>query len=200
MTRSPTILALAFLGLVGCEDSAANPMTPEPSEAGIAPAAAARAQTIPVSGSGVHYFTTAVVHSQQPTETGMIQRSSDIIRLTGDIDGYVLYHPTSVFDFAAGTLTNTGTQLFSGTVAGSSPVILHDDTFRFESDLSTGATTGEVHLRRGQDAPHSGGWFECDLSVVGTGLTPEGDAMVDYSGECIPRGNLSAEVSAAGGP
>ena len=127
----------------------------------------------------------------------MIQRSSDIIQLSGDIEGYVLYHPTSVFDFANGTLVNTGTQVFSGTIAGSAPVLLHDDTFRFESDLATGATTGEVHFRRSKDAPHPGSWFDCDLDIVGTGLTPEGDAMVDYSGTCVPRGNGRASTGSA---
>jgi hypothetical protein len=119
----------------------------------------------------------------------MIQRSTDITELTGDLSGYILYHPTSVFDYGAGTLVNTGTQLFSGSIAGSAPVLLHDDTFRFESDLATGATTGEVFLGRSNDAPTRGGWYECTLDVVGTGLTPEGDGMVDYSGECTPRGN-----------
>ena len=48
-----------------------------------------------VSGRAVHYFTTAIIHSQTPTATGMIQRSTDIIELTGDLRGRVLYHPTS---------------------------------------------------------------------------------------------------------
>jgi hypothetical protein len=41
----------------------------------------------------VHYFTTAMIHSQTPTATGMIQRSTDIIELSGDLKGRVLYHP-----------------------------------------------------------------------------------------------------------
>ena len=140
-----------------------------------------------VSGTGIHYFTTAVVHGQEPTGTGLVQRSSDIIQLDGDLQGYILYHPTSVFDFADSTLVNTGTQVFSGTVGDSEPVVLHDDTFRFESDLATGATTGEVHLRRSDDAP-SETWFECDLDVIGTGLSPEGDGLVDYAGPCVAQG------------
>jgi hypothetical protein len=85
---------------------------------------------------------------------------------------------------------STGTQFFSGTIAGSEPVVLHDDRFRFVVDLSTGETRGEVHLGRSNDAPHKGGWYECDLIVVGSGMTtPEGDGMVDYSGECTRRGN-----------
>ena len=102
----------------------------------------------------------------------------------------ILFHPTSVFDFVDGTLVNTGTQFFAGTVAGSGPVILHDDQFRFAVDLGTGETRGTVHLSRSKDAPHAGGWFECDLVVIGTGTTAEGDITSEYSGECVRRGNL----------
>ena len=145
-------------------------------------------ETVPVSGEGIHYFTTAVVHSQQEIETGMLQRSTDIIRLTGDLDGYLLYHPTSEFDFANQKLVNTGTQFFSGTIAGSEPMVLHDDTFRFDVDLATGQTTGEVHLMRSKDAPDQGQWYECHLAVTGTGMTPEGDATFTYTGHCLRRG------------
>jgi len=184
-----SLLVLSFVGLSGCDEAPltadAQPAAPSAESSKDSPLA------FDVSGTGVHYFTTAVVHSQTPTETGMVQRSSDIIQLSGDLDGYVLYHPTSVFDFEAGTLTNTGTQVFSGTVAGSAPVILHDDTYVFESDLETGATTGEVHFGRSLDAPSRSGWFECDLDVVGTGLTPAGDGAVAYTGTCVARGNIS---------
>lgn len=150
---------------------------------------AASTRTIPVSGSAVHYFTTAVVHSEEPTQTGKVQRSTEIIRLTGDLNGFILYHPTSIFDIAGGTLINTGTQIFSGTVAGSAPMILHDNQFRFTIDLATGATVGEVHLSRSNDAPHPGAWYECDLEVIGTGMTPAGDATANYTGTCTQRGN-----------
>jgi hypothetical protein len=139
----------------------------------------------PVAGSGVHAFSTSIVHAQEETSaSGMIQRSSDVVTLTGDLSGHLLYHPTSAFDYAKGTLVNTGTQVFSGTVLDSPPVILHDDRFRFEVDLETGATIGEVHLGRSSDAPHAGYWYECHLQIVGTGLTPEGDATFSYRGEC----------------
>jgi len=135
-----------------------------------------------VSGSAVHFFTTAIVHSQTPTDTGMIQRSTDIIELTGDLKGRVLYHPTSVFDFVKGTLVNTGNQVFSGTVLGSAPVLLHDDEFRFEVDLNTGGLeSGEVHLSDRIAGPK----IRCDLVAVGTGAkTPEGNSIVDYTGTC----------------
>lgn len=186
MWLGATIILLSGLAWAGCDE---GPITEASTEGDLSIAHAASRQPIAVSGSGVHYFSEAIVHSQEPTDNGMVQRSTDVIELTGDLEGYVLYHPTSVFDNASGTLVNTGTQVFSGTVAGSAPVILHDDMFHFEVDLNTGATTGEVHLGRSNDAPHRGAWYECDLVVVGTGVTPEGDHLSDYSGECVPRGN-----------
>lgn len=153
-------------------------------------------RSLAVAGSGIHYFSTAIVHSQTPTPAGMTQLSSDIVELAGDLEGYLLYHVTSSFDFHQGTLVNTGTQLFSGTIAGSEPVLLHDATFRFDVDLWTGATLGVVELRRSKDAPHKGYWYNCDLVVVGTGMTAEGNASFDYSGVCtrygIPRENAPA--------
>src|SRR5512145_3115834 len=117
-------------------------------------------RTRAVSGRAVHYFITAMIHSQTPTATGMIQRSTDIIELSGDLKGRVLYHPTSVFDFVKGTLVNTGNQVFSGTVLGSSPVLLHDDEFRFEVNLKSGGLeSGEVHLSDGLAGPK----IRCDL-------------------------------------
>ena len=138
--------------------------------------------TRPVAGTAVHYFTTAIIHSQTPTATGMIQRSTDIIELSGDLKGRVLYHPTSVFDFVNGTLVNTGNQVFSGTVLGSAPVLLHDDEFRFEVNLNSGGLeSGEVHLSDRIAGPK----IRCDLVAVGAGATtPEGNSIVDYSGPC----------------
>ncbi|MDX1419570.1 MAG: hypothetical protein R3181_06335 [Rubricoccaceae bacterium] len=184
-----TIMLLAGLALSGCDDNPVGAAMPE--ETGVPVELAATSQPIPVSGSVIHYASEAIVHSQEPTDNGMIQRSTDIVEfLTGDLTGYVLFHVTSVFDYADGTLVNTGTQLFSGTVAGSTPVILHDDSFRFEVDLATGVTTGEIHLGRSKDAPHQGGWYECDLEPTGTVVTPDGDNLTDYSGVCTPRGNV----------
>ena len=146
------------------------------------------AEPLPVSGTGIHYFSTAIVHAQSPTEGGMLQWSSDIVTLDGDLTGHLLYHPTSTFDFDEGTLVNTGIQLFSGTVLGSEPMILHDDRFRFEVDLETGETTGAVYLGRSRDAPPAAPWFACDLVIAGTGLTPDGDASFAYEGSCEPYG------------
>ena len=150
--------------------------------------AGAGQETIAVSGSGIDLASDAIVHSEESTPTGMIKRLTEIVRLTGDLKGDVLYQATQDFDFVNNTLVVTGTNFFSGTVAGSDPVILRSDESRFEVDLATGAETGRVHLTRSNDAPHKGSWYECDLAVVGTGLTPEGNPTFDYSGECIRRG------------
>lgn len=190
-TTLTRVIALTLTLMLGaCQDEQASPISVEsPTLPSLAQGVAGR--TYEVSGEGVHYFTTAAIHAQEPSATGMTQRSSDVIRLTGDLDGWILYHPTTVFDYAAGTMVNTGTQLFSGTVLGSQPVILHDDNFRFEVELETGATRGEVYLGRSDDAPHRGLWFECDLDVVGTGLTDEGDGAVSYTGSCTAFGRAS---------
>ena len=138
-------------------------------------------QTFEVSGTGTHFFSTAMVHDQKPTETGMIQRSTDLIQLEGDLNGMVLYHPRSVFDFAAGKLVNTGHQVFSGSIRGSRPVMLYDDSFRFEVDLQTGETIGRVFLIDQIAGPMT----RCRLLISGIGeQTPEGDAVVDYTGTC----------------
>jgi hypothetical protein len=176
--------------LAACD---ALPMVPQRlAAAGAGPASASAGgapKAFHVSGSAVHFFTTAIIHSQHTTDAGMVQRSTDIVHLTGDLNGYLLFHVTSAFDLGNGSMVNTGTQFFSGTVAGSSPVVLHDDSFRFVVDLSTGQTWGEVHLGRSNDAPEKGAWFVCDLVITGTGMTtPAGDAMVDYAGECVRRG------------
>lgn len=149
-------------------------------------------ETFQVRGTGVHYFSTAVRHTRTEEETGETLRTTEIIRLEGDLNGYVLYQPVTRIDYATSTLANTGTQLFSGTVRDSDPVLLHDDTFRFEVDLDTGATVGRVHLRRSRDAPHPEYWYECDLEVTGTGQTPEGDATAAYTGTCTRFGTAPA--------
>jgi hypothetical protein len=142
----------------------------------------------PVSGSGVHFFTTAIVHSSEPTPTGMIQRSTETVELTGDLVGRILYHPVSVFDFVEGTLVNEGHQVFSGTVLDTGPVLIHDDEFRFEVDLATGITVGEVHLVDRIAGPRT----RCHLEIYGFGeTTPEGDAIVEYTGVCRIQGPAS---------
>lgn len=139
---------------------------------------------IEVSGSGIHKFSSAIVHAVVETDVGFIQRSTETVELTGDVNGRILYHPVSVFDFAAGTLTNTGHQVFSGTVLGQGPVLLHDNEFRFDVNLGTGKTTGIVFLENRIAGPD----IRCHLDVVGNGAMDEnGDAMVDYTGRCRIR-------------
>jgi len=140
--------------------------------------------TVRVAGSGVDQLNTAIVHSQEFTLTGMIQKSTEIVELTGDLKGRVLYHVTSVFDFAAGTLVNTGDQVYSGTIAGSAPVLIHDDRFRFDVNLVTGAEAGQVYFFNHIAGPA----VKCQLDVVGTGVTAEGNPTFDYKGSCTFSG------------
>ena len=114
----------------------------------------------------------------------MIQRSTDIVELDGDLKGRILYHQVSVFDFAAGTLVNTGDQVFSSTVLGSAPVMIYDKWFRFDVDLNTGDTLGKVYLLEHIAGPG----VRCELTVTGAGQTAAGDALVDYTGRCRFRG------------
>jgi hypothetical protein len=170
MRQLPTAAFVAAIVLVGAMASGAR--IPQSQQS----------VTRSVSGKAVHHFTTAIIHSETPTPTGKIQRSTDIIELSGDLKGRVLYHPTSVIDTVKGTLVNTGSQVFSGTVLGSEPVLLHDDKFRFQVDLKTGGMeSGEVHLSNALAGPK----IRCDLVAVGVGeKTPEGNGIVDYRGTC----------------
>ena len=138
---------------------------------------------VAVRGSGVDGLSTALVHSEEYTDTGLVRHSTEIVELTGDLKGRVLYHVTTVIDFVRGTLVNTGDQVFSGTIKGSEPVMLHDDRFRFDVNLTTGAEHGEVFLVDQIAGPK----VRCRLDVVGTGLTAEGNPTFDYSGECTFR-------------
>ena len=151
-------------------------------------AGAGEQETIQVSGSGVDFASDAIVHSEESTPNGVIRRLIEIVKLSGDLSGYVLYQPTQKFDYVNNTLRVTGTNVFSGTIAGSDPVILRSDESSFEVDLATGEETGHVHLTRSNDAPDKGQWFDCDLVVVGTGATPEGNPTFDFSGTCTRRG------------
>ena len=141
-------------------------------------------RTVQVAGSGMDLLNTAIVHSKEFTETGMIQKSTETVELNGDMRGRVLYHVTSVFDFVGGTLVNTGDQVYSGTISGSAPVMIHDGEFRFEVNLVTGKESGQVYLFDHITGPK----VRCALDVVGTGVTGEGNPTFDYRGECTFRG------------
>ena len=172
IARTAHIVAIASLLCVAHGGAVAEPFGPEQQPP--------RGRTQQVAGTGVHMFTTAIVHTETTTATGKIQTSTESVELSGDLTGRILYHPTSVYDFTNGTLVNTGHQVFSGTILGSEPTLVHDGSFRFEVDLATGATTGSVHLTRTLAGPR----IRCELAVTGTGMTPEGNAAFTYVGEC----------------
>jgi hypothetical protein len=171
--RSPTLIRLAAV--------AAAVAAPFPCSEAFAETTAT---AVPVAGSGVDYLSTAILHSEELTQTGKILKSTETVELDGDLKGRVLYHVTSVFDFVAGTLVNTGEQVFSGTIAGSAPVMIHDDQFRFDVNLVSGEETGKVYLFNHIDGPK----VRCELDVVGTGLTAEGNPTFNYDGHCWFRG------------
>jgi hypothetical protein len=134
---------------------------------------------IAVSGSGLDHLTASVVHSVRGKPHGTIQQSTEIVDLAGDLVGRVLYHVTTAVDSLSGTLVNTGDQVFSGTIAGSAPVLIHDNRFRFDVNLKTGRETGRVYLSNHIAGPR----VRCTLDVVGTGLN-EGNPTFTYTGWC----------------
>ena len=143
-----------------------------------------------VSGTAIHYFDdvagrNAVIHRTTPTATGVKLRTTETIDLFGDLEGRVLYQPHTVIDYAQGTLVNTGNQVFSGTVLGEGPVLLHDNLFRFDVNLATGETVGKVFLIDHVDGPV----VDCVLEIVGTGFSAEGNGLAEYSGRCRFRLN-----------
>ena len=140
--------------------------------------------TVQVAGSGMDFLNTAMVHSKVFTPTGLIQKSTEIVELHGDLNGRVLYHVTSVFDFVRGTLVNTGDQVYSGTIFGSAPVMIHDDQFRFDVNLVTGEESGQVFLFDHIAGPK----VRCTLDVTGTGVNGDGNPLFDYRGRCTFRG------------
>jgi hypothetical protein len=109
-----------------------------------------------------------------------MRKSTQTVELNGDLHGRVLYHVTSNVDVAKGTLVNTGDQVYSGTIAGSEPAMIHDSQFRFEVNLATGEDTGSVYFLDHIAGPK----VRCTLKVVGTGKDTDGNPTFDYTGEC----------------
>lgn len=133
-----------------------------------------------VSGTAIHYFDNSILHAEEETARGTRSYVTETVELSGDLNGRTLYQPVTNVFLDEGTLVNRGNQVFSGTVLGIGPVMLHDDAFRFETDLATGATVGRVFLSNRIAGP----MVRCRLDIVGTGMTPEGNALAEYSGRC----------------
>ncbi len=148
--------------------------------AAAAPGEPAGARSVEVTGTGTDLSNGAIVHSRQETAHGEIRRSTEIIELRGDLTGKVLYHVTSTYDSAKEILLNTGEQVFSGTIAGSDPVMIRDSRFRFEVNLKTGEDSGDVYLLD----PLAGPRITCTLHVVGTGKDADGNPLFRYTGHC----------------
>ena len=175
MIQTFTVLSIAALL------SSATPATCAP---------AADVNVVHVSGSGVDGLNSAIIHSKVTSATGLVQKSTEIIDLHGDLEGRVLYHVTTVIDFVKGTLVNTGDEVYSGTISGSDPVMIHDDQFRFDVNLNTGEESGDVYLVD----PIAGPKVRCTLHVVGTGATPEGNPTFTYTGDCRFQNRSGAGV------
>ena len=173
------VLAIAALAMLVVNGAGAR--------TGANSSAAPRNETIrteKVAGNGFDDLKNAIVHWEKPTATGTIQQSTQTVELYGDLRGRVLYHVTSVFDFVSGTLVNTGDQVYSGTIKGSAPALIHDDQFRFEVNLVTGTDVGQVFLFNHIAGPK----VRCQLEGVGTGPNADGNPTFTYTGECTFRG------------
>lgn len=143
-----------------------------------------KGRSIQVAGTGTDLLNEAIVHSKVQTTSGTIQQSTETVELKGDLIGRVLYQVTSKVDFANQTLINTGHQVFSGTIAGSEPVMIHDGKFRFEVNLSTGKESGSVYLVDHIAGPE----VRCTLQVVGTGKDGDANPTFRYAGQCDFQG------------
>jgi hypothetical protein len=139
-----------------------------------------KVRSVQVAGSGTDLLNGAIIHSKKDTPTGKIEKSTATVELKGDLIGRVLYHVTSTFNTANNTLVNTGDQVFSGTIAGSDPVMIHDGRFSFHENLKTGADSGSVYLLDHIAGPR----VQCTLHVIGTGKDAEANPTFDYTGRC----------------
>ena len=148
--------------------------------AGTSSAMAGSSAGMRVSGHGVDWESTAIVHSEKRTATGLMRVSTATVELEGDLHGWVLYQVTTRIDSAKGTLVNTGQQVYSGTILGSEPVLIRDDRFRFDVDTASGTEHGAVFLVHRLAGPA----VECTLDVLGTGKRPDGNPTFSYTGEC----------------
>ena len=176
MNNRSVLRTAGFLGLCAAATAALS---------GAAAAPASHARTLAVTGHGVDLASGAMVHSKTPTADGFVQQSTEIVELEGDLHGRVLYQVTSRFDELHKRLVNTGHQVYSGTIAGSAPVMLYDDRFRFQADLASGAESGSVFLVHHLAGPQAA----CTLEVTGTGADGQGNPTFTYHGECTLPGD-----------
>jgi hypothetical protein len=142
--------------------------------------AVSKVRSVKVAGSGTDLVNGAIVHSKKETPTGTIEKSTGSVELKGDLTGRVLYHVTSTVDLTNNTMVNTGDQVFSGTIVGSEPVMIHDNRFHFDVNLKTGADSGSVYLLDYIAGPR----VRCTLHVVGTGKDADSNPTFDYTGQC----------------
>ncbi len=138
-------------------------------------------ERVAVSGTGIHDFNTKILHRQKETPRKLREISTETIDLSGDLEGRVLYQPKGVTDKAAGTLVNTGRQVFSGTILNSRPVIVFDDEFRFDVNFYTGEVRGKVYLNQRIAGPK----ITCELEIVNSDQPPvDNRTFSNYSGYC----------------
>jgi hypothetical protein len=142
------------------------------------------AEVVQVRGTGTDFLNGELVHLKSATPTGELRKSTGIAELRGDLIGRILYHLTAELDYTKGTLVKTGDQVFSGTIAGSEPVLIHDSKFRTEINLTTGAESGSVYLFDHITGPS----VQCELRITGTGVNADGNRTFSYEGTCTFAG------------
>lgn len=138
-----------------------------------------------VQGTAIHYESEGIEHSNTPTATGYVRVSTDIVELEGDLVGRAVFQPVSEVNVVEGRIVNTGSQVFSGTVLNSDPVMLHDDGFIFRINMFTGETRGRIFLTDRIAGPV----VRCILKMEGTGRTAEGYNLSNYWGRCKLKNN-----------
>ncbi len=148
-------------------------------------AVAQGAEVIQVKGTGTDFLNGEIVHLKSTTPTGEMRKSTGISELRGDLNGKILYQLTAELDYTRGTLVKTGDQVFSGTVMGSEPLMIHDSKFRYEINLTTGALSGALYLFDRIVGPT----VECELQIIGTGVNADGNRTFSYVGTCTFAGS-----------
>jgi hypothetical protein len=63
--------------------------------------------------------------------------------------------------------------------------MLYDDEFRFDVNLNTGTATGKVYLTDNLAGPK----IRCELDIMASGKTAEGNITASYTGSCTFKKN-----------